>query len=355
MFIALRDLRFARGRFALLGSVIALMTFMVVMLSGLTAGLGAASVSAIAKLPVDHIAFQQPADGQKVSFTNSALAADTVTILARQPGVQAAYPIGVSTSQLLTANAAAAVTVIGADLALLPSIKSGQLPASEQVAVTAKLADDQQLRVGDTVVLAGQRLAVAAVVADTSFNHLPVAYTDISTWQRLTHSEGLTAVGLRLGNTSANSLDSVAGVKTVSRSGAFDAVGGYSSEQGSLNLMRGLLIAVSVLVVGSFFTVWTMQRAGDLAIVRAIGASRRYVLGDALGQAGIVLLAGSAAGAALAAGLGVVAAKIVPFELTGATVALPLAAMLIVGLVGAAVSVRQVTKVDPLLALGAAK
>lgn len=350
MFIAIRDLRFARGRFSLIGSVIALMTFMVVMLSGLTAGLGSASVSAVATLPVDHIAFQQPAPGQGVSFTNSTLPAGTAIRLAHEPGVTAAHPLGVSTSQLHKGNAAAAVTVIGTDSALYPTVKSGQLPEPGQFAVTSKLAGDQHLHVGDTIVVGGQNAVVAAIVGDTSFNHLPVAYTDIATWQRIAHTGAVTAVGLT--GTPASGID---GVQVVGKTAAFGAVGGYSSEQGSLNLMRGLLIAVSVLVVGSFFTVWTMQRSGDLAVVRAIGGSRGYLLRDALGQALLVLLAGGAAGAGLATALGLVAARVVPFELTGATVALPLAAMIAVGLAGAAVSIRRISKVDPLTALGAAR
>ena len=39
MFVALRDLRFARGRFVLIGSVVALITVLVGFLSGLTGGL----------------------------------------------------------------------------------------------------------------------------------------------------------------------------------------------------------------------------------------------------------------------------------------------------------------------------
>ena len=51
MYLALRDLRFAKGRFALMGGVVALITLLLVLLSGLTAGLGNQSTSAIAALP----------------------------------------------------------------------------------------------------------------------------------------------------------------------------------------------------------------------------------------------------------------------------------------------------------------
>ena len=47
MFVALRDLRFARGRFVLIGSVVALITVLVGFLSGLTGGLATQNISAV--------------------------------------------------------------------------------------------------------------------------------------------------------------------------------------------------------------------------------------------------------------------------------------------------------------------
>ncbi|MCW3816346.1 ABC transporter permease [Micromonospora sp. DR5-3] len=354
MFIAVRDLRFARGRFALLGTVIALMTLMVILLTGLTAGLGAASVSAVAELPVDAISFQRPTDGQQVSFATSSLPAEAVATVAAQPGVTAAWPLGASTTRLQADGRAATVALLGGDPALYPALREGQAPAGAEVALTADLAETQSVSVGDTVSVGGQQVTVTAIVATTSFNHLPVVYTPIDTWQRLARTEGITAVAATRDD-GVNAAADPAGLTTLSRDEAFTAVGGYASEQGSLNLMRGLLLAVSALVVGAFFTVWTMQRGTDLAVVRALGGSRGYLLRDALAQAGIVLLVGAAVGAGAAAGLGAVAARVVPFVLDTTTVAVPLAAMLAVGALGAAFSVRRVSTVDPLTALGAAR
>jgi putative ABC transport system permease protein len=190
-------------------------------------------------------------------------------------------------------------------------------------------------------------VVVSGIVTDTSFSHLPVLYTDVGTWQQIAHVDTITAVAVDPGTADTAAIDLAAGTTTVSRDAAFDAVGGFTSEQSSLNLMRWLLVGISVLVVGSFFTVWTMQRAHDLAVVRAIGGTRGYLLRDALGQAALVLLIG--------AGLGALAATVVPFILQPATVALPLLIMITVGLLGAAVAVRNVSRVDPLTALGASR
>ncbi len=120
--------------------------------------------------------------------------------------------------------------------------------------------------------------------------------------------------------------------------------------------MRGFLFAISALVVGAFFAVWTIQRSGDVAVLKALGASTAGLLKDALGQAGILLTGGTLIGTGLAAGLGALAAgSAVPFLLTPATVLVPAVVMIALGALGAALSIRRITSVDPLTALGSTR
>lgn len=150
--------------------------------------------------------------------------------------------------------------------------------------------------------------------------------------------------------------DRAAGTRTVSRDDSLSAIGSYTSENGSLQLMRGFLFAISALVIGAFFTVWTIQRSGDVAVLKALGASTATLLKDALGQAVVLLVGGTLIGTGAAAGLGaLVAGSDVPFLLTPATVLLPAAVMIALGVLGAALSIRRITSVDPLTALGSAR
>ena len=59
MFLALRELRFARGRFALMGIVIALISVLVVLLSGLSSGLVNDGVSGLKAMPATAFAFDE--------------------------------------------------------------------------------------------------------------------------------------------------------------------------------------------------------------------------------------------------------------------------------------------------------
>lgn len=243
-------------------------------------------------------------------------------------------------------------------------------------------ADDLGVRRGDSFALAGQRLRVAEVRGDAFFSHTPVVWTTLNVWRKAApptggddggatggrggdgptggrSGDGPTATVIALRTTSAAdvaAVDEKAGTTTVATADSLSAIGSYTSENGSLQLMRGFLFAISALVVGAFFTVWTIQRSGDVAVLKALGASTAGLLRDALGQAVVLLVGGTLLGTGAAAALGALAAgSSVPFLLTPATVLLPAAVMVLLGALGAALSIRRITSVDPLTALGSAR
>lgn len=116
--------------------------------------------------------------------------------------------------------------------------------------------------------------------------------------------------------------------------------------------MQAFLYGISALVIVAFLTVWTVQRTRDIAVLKALGGSSSYLLRDALCQAAVVLAGGSLLGGVAGLGIGVVAAQAAPFLVSATTTVLPVLGIVVLGLAGAALAVRSVTKVDPLTALG---
>lgn len=357
MFIAWRDLRFARGRFALVVVVVGLISALVVLLSGLTAGLGHDSTSAVTGLKADQVALAAPAAGEKVGFATSSLSRDQWRQWASMPGVRSAEPIGISTTRA-TGERAATVSVMGvparSTLAPGPGVANGTVVLSTGAA--QDLCGDVRCR---SVSLGSSTLAVAGVSGDASYSHLPLVWMSLTDWQALAGSLGndhATAVALDLdGTPDLAAANQQVGTVTMTPSAAKAAVSSYTSENGSLQLMRALLFGISALVVGAFFTVWTMQRTGDVAVLRAMGASTGYVLRDAVAQSALVLVIGVGLGAAVGAGVSLAARAAVPFVLDLQTVAVPVAVTILLGLAGAALSVVRVTRVDPLIALGGSR
>ncbi|WP_371501275.1 ABC transporter permease [Kitasatospora sp. NBC_00374] len=356
MFVALRDIRFAKGRFALMGAVVTLITTLVVFLYGLTGGLASAASSTVADLPADLVVFGAPAGAAPtVSFANSTVSAGQQAAFAAAPGVTAVHPLGIAMTRLTAADAAASVSVVGSPAALLPPLRRGAAPQDGQVAVGADLAARYHLSPGDQVRVGPSPLTVAGITEDRSYSHAPGVWTTLATWEQLSGQGRPTALALTGSPAGLAALDAAQGTATVALADALSGINGYAAEQGSLQLIQGFLFAVSALVVGAFFTVWTVQRRPDIAVLKAVGASSGYLVRDALAQAAAVLLAGALLGGAAGALGGLLASASVPFDVGPATVAVPVAAMVLLGLAGAALAVRRITSVDPLAALGASR
>ncbi|AWT47190.1 MULTISPECIES: ABC transporter permease [Streptomyces] len=362
MFVAWRDLRFAKGRFALMGTVITLITLLVGLLSGLTAGLGQQNISAITSLRADKIAFQAPGGAQGLSYANSTVTEHQWRRWSMARGVASAEPLGITTTKAGAGDTSTGVTVFGIEPGSRLTAHSDMI-SSGAVVVSVSAADDLGVRAGGFLTLAGRRVEVAAVQGDAHFSHTPVIWAGLDDWQKIAPPDGsgggrrATVIALRTtpeADTAA--IDRQLGTETVSVEDSLAAIGSYTSENGSLQLMRGFLFVISALVIGAFFTVWTIQRSGDVAVLKALGASTAGLLKDALGQAVVLLVGGIGVGTAITVAVGaLVSGGTVPFLLTPVTVLVPAAVMTLLGVLGAALSVRRITSVDPLTALGSVR
>ena len=345
MFLAVRDIRFAKGRFTLMGAVVALISLLLVMLSGLTAGLADQSTSAISALgadrsgsttapAVDAIAFGAPGSAEpKASFTESAISPGQLQRWQDTPGVRDARALGISQARVQAVSSTS--------------------PGTSNVTLFGVV------QTGDQLSLNGTELSVGAVVPDQWYSHTSVLWLALPAWRELAHLNDpgqlatVAAISYQPGAT-VDQAAADAGARTVSSSltGSFQALASYRSENGSLLLMQAFLYGITALVIVAFLTVWTIQRTRDIAVLKALGAGNGFVLRDAIGQAAIVLVSGAGIGGAVGVAGGILAAQAAPFLLTPATVLLPVLGIIVLGLAGAAVAVRRVTKINALVALG---
>ncbi|GEE01850.1 ABC transporter permease [Gordonia spumicola] len=317
MYIGWREIRDAKGRFVLITGVIALLSLMVVMLSSLAAGLGEESTSAVRALP-GGVRTQTAADGSASSFTDSRVAP--------VPGVTS---LGVATTRITVGERAAAVTAFG-------------FSDVETVAVDPVTASSLGLRIGSMAQVGAATVTVDVVADVGEYAHTPVVRMPLSVWRQATGRDAVSAL-----LTDAD----VPGTVHTAHADLPSLVPGYSSEHMSLLFIQVLLVVVSAVVVGGFFAVWTGQRVRPLAVVRAMGASRGYLLRDGLGQAAMVLAVGVVAGL-LGGGFGAwVASAAVPIAFDPTTTAALVAGIVVLGLAGAGLALRSLVAVDPLIAL----
>lgn len=345
MFVALRDLRAARGRFLLITLVVTMVALLVSFLSGLTAGLAHQNISALERLAGGSVVFADT--GADPSFDSSALTSEQVERWQRAGG--SVDPVGISRSQAVREGSAPAqVAIFGVDgKAFGNEVATG--PGT--VVLSQAAAEDLSAGAGDRVSIGGGIFTVAAVGDDDWYAHTPVVWTTLSDWQQLDPRGGAATILVASGVPDTGAVNSAAHTRTTSVDGALQAIGSYRAENGSLTLMTVMLFVISALVIGAFFTVWTIQRTADIATLKALGATTTALVRDALGQALIVLLFGVGVGVGVTALAGAFIGGTVPFVLSAATTVVPALALIGLGLLGAVFALRFLATTDPLTAL----
>ncbi|MGA4690927.1 ABC transporter permease [Rhodococcus sp. AB351] len=373
MFLALRELWFARTRFLLMGAVVALISILMVILSGLSSGLVVDGVSALQRTPVQAFAF---AEGTKTdsAFSRSVVTEDQADAWRARPDVARAELFG---NTIVNAKTDSGVPV---DLTLFgirpgsflePSVAEGTPIGGDTDVVLSDSARDTGVELGDTIVIdrLGTRLTVVGFTSDKrTFGHVDVAYLPLNTWQEIhagvrlgeqvppsAYTEAsvvaIEGLGGTLPDLAAGDTEAGTAAKTLEES--FDASPGYSAEMMTMSMIIAFLYAISALVVGAFFTIWTVQRSREIAVLRAMGASTGFLLRDSLLQAVIVLVGSVAVGVLIGLGLGSgLEGSGMPFVLETGPIVQGAVLLVVLGLVGAALAVTRIVRVDPLAALG---
>ncbi|OBA55504.1 ABC transporter permease [Corynebacterium sp. EPI-003-04-2554_SCH2473622] len=392
MFLALRDIVSARGRFSLISFVVGLITVLLVMLTGLTGGLAKHNTSALQALAPERYVFtsEEPSFQESQVTTSDVqewqelVDADSkvIPLGTAQTRLEAGSAVGVAVLGLPAGTKVPAPVVSGAGAAgseiagataadaaaEADSVASQEAVVAEDgIVVSHEIVAESGVQPGETVEIGGVEQPVSAVVEDKHYSHQPVVWASTQVWQQISRAHD-DVVGIVLAvdtrDRQAGALsdtewsdeewqdaenqtgDSVATVED-----SFSGLAAYQSEQASLQLIQVLLYAISALVTVAFLSVWTIQRSCDLAVLRALGASPGYVWKDALGQAAVVVGIGVVLGAGVGWAAGVWAGNSVPFDLQWATIVVPAAGIWVLGMCGALVATRRVKKIDPASAL----
>lgn len=312
MFQALKELKAAPGRTAMITVTVTLIAVLVTFLSSLTSGLGYQSVSALKQLAGDR----------------NLVLADTGT-----PTLAA--------SQLTPAQAKQAENE-GGELFYSFRTRVGDDPVMvmSDAAVAPGTAlthlDAQNIQAGNT------QLTVQRNDTELFSDHQPVVLVNPADAAKAAQPNGAWLAG---------GAAPIEHTQVLSGSERWKASASYAGEQMSLTMMVVMLYAISALVLGAFFMVWTMQRLRGVAISSALGASGKVLAADAIGQALLVMLTGIIVGTLITVAAATAAGGAMPVVISAGTTLRPGLILLAAGLAGAALSLRPVFKVSPRTAL----
>jgi putative ABC transport system permease protein len=360
--------------------VIALITTLVLFIDGLAQGLGAGNIEYLQKLNSDLIVFQENVD---LSTSASQISRSELNAIKRVDGVKDAALVGFSLTSLVFENGREPldISLIGVE----PG-RPGEPPAlvgqslrgsrSNEAVIDRNVALRTGLNVDDLITVKSIQetkeefytLKVVGISDGRQYFIRPSIFVPYLTWDRIkpkAFADGsnpselilnVAAVQLdqpqNLDDMAARLQNQVGKVEAVDLKTAYEATPGYSAQQSTLNTIRIFTLLIGVLVIGGFFQIQTLQKVGQIGMLKAIGASTRTIAVAFVVQIIYITLLGVGIGSLGTLALSLGFPVTVPIRFTAETVGVAVLSLVIIGPLGGLVSLLYLLRIEPLTALG---
>lgn len=371
MFLAIKELKHAKWRFTMIGMILVLISWLVFILSGLGNGLSSLSAATFQNMDVEYVVFEE---GSRHSMSRSVISEKRIEDLVAHDQVEDAAAMGSHVAVVLKEgmnedSEKIDVSILGIepDSFLEPTVIEGN-PLTDgadfQVIVNSTLKELHGIELGDTLEIEGttEILEVIGFVEGESFNHLPSVFLALDSWRSIHFSAPGSDMGIELPvNAIMLQGDSIEkdmfestseGIELATKKEAINGIPGYTAENGTIMMMLGFLLVISAFVIGVFFYVLTLQKSNQFGVMKAIGASNGFLTKAIVSQISLLAFISISVGIILTYGTALIFPAEMPFALDPMLVFSYALILLIVSVLSSLVSVRKITKIDPLQAIG---
>lgn len=370
MFLALKELKHGKLRFMMIGFIIVLISWLVFILSGLGNGLSSLSAATLKNMDTDYVVYEK---GAKFSFSKSLLSASMQSDLEQQANVQAVAPFGSAVGSILKHDSTASedkvdIAIIGIEPGTFiePAVIEGsQLNTNNALQVVANdTLKKEGFQIGDILSLDGsnEKLEIVGFTTKQTFNHLPAIYTTLDKWRAYSFAAPESNKGIadpvnafilqgseidsELLNQNFNMIE------TATKKQAINGMPGYTAENGTIMMMLVFLLVISAFVIAVFFYVLTMQKTHQFGVMKAIGSSSSFIAKAIVSQVFTLSFISIIAGIGLTYVTAAILPEGMPFALEPSLVVIYGIILLVISILSSLLSVRKITKIDPLTAIG---
>lgn len=365
MRLALRELVRRPWRFAVAGTALLVLTMLLLFLGGLLDGLYLGSTGLLRSQSADLVTFSSDS---RSSLVRSRIDPDVRAEVERTDGVESVAGLGVALVGAEVPDEAelADVAVVGYEQ------PTGDIPAPPPAgeAYADRSLERQGVALGDRLGLGLARYPVTVTgwVEDANFLLQGGLWVEPATWREVlgaSRPDSVLPDGTfqALVVTTAPGADPAAvaeaidaatadATETLTRDDAVLALPGIREQNSTFASIIGVTLFVAGLVIALFFALLTLERIGLYAVLKAIGGSTTQIFAGVVTQALVVAAVSFLVGAVAVYGLSPVLADALPFQLVPSRTATTFVLLLVTAVVGSAISLRRVVKVDPAAAIG---
>ena len=355
MFLAFKELKHSKTKFALIITVVALISYLVFFLTSLANGLASSYTNAVEQWNSDQIVLTVDAnDNMMMSYMEQADYDAVETIGSKTKlGLFPAVINNPLAENILESRVDVYFFGINNDSFIKPSELKDLTLTGNQVIVDEELKNEGY-EIGDLFGVTGSTLQyeIIGYSSKTTYQTAPVVFMSLDTWQ-----------AYRYGSTNTPDLFSGIVVKGETNNLPSNLIGyatedyiatlpGYTAQVLTFSVMIVFLIIITAFVLGIFIYVLTIQKTSMFGVMKAQGISNGYISASVIVQTFLLVAFGIFIGLVLTALTGIFLSDVIPFTVNIMFYLVITAAFFLFAFFGGLFSVSAVLKIDPLKAIG---
>lgn len=353
MFLALKEMRTAKLRYSLIIGIMILIAYVVFMLSGLASGLAIEFRKGVEDWQAKEIILSEEANKTLVA---SQLTRNDLDSIENEDKA----PIGLFSSSIKGTDQS--VIAFGTDSAafIIPEIIEGNVFSEKNQIIISQNLADEGYQIGDTLHVGKYEdaLTIVGIFPESYYTVSPIIYSDLDTWTEMKFGDQpfaedgdkpLNAIAL---NSSVTFTDNADAYDTLSTNELIQNIPGYSAQSLTLNAMIYFLFVVATAIIGIFMYVITLQKTTIFGVMKAQGIKNFFIARSLIAQAFIVGVFGVGIAMILAILTSLILPGAMPFTIIWTQWSLYSAILVLVAILGGVFSIRTVSKVDPITAIG---
>lgn len=362
MFLAWKEIKHEKTRFILIVAVIALVSYLTYFLVALSYGLATSYTNAISKWDADGIVI--PQDANNTIGRSRMLAKDVDSVISKEKatlGLAAIVVQDISADK----NKHVDASVFGVDLKsfLMPKTTEGREINKSGEAIADSSLKDAGYKIGDNIQISDIKMPIQIVgfTDNATYQTVPVVYMTTDDWRELlaesmdgiiTGEPYVSAVIVKNDKTLNGILSDDSNLSIQSIQDFYYSLPGYQAQVLTFGLMIGFLIFIASFVLGIFIYILTLQKKSIFGVLKAQGIPSSMIGISVIYQTLILAGIGLSIGLILTLLSGWGLSGKVPFVVQPMFFIVISLLFVFFSNLGALFSVRAVTKIDPIEAIG---
>ncbi|MBP2097733.1 ABC transporter permease [Enterococcus rivorum] len=360
MFLGINEIKYSKGRYVLVISVMVLIAWLIFILSGLANGLAQGNRIAVDQWKADKIVLADDANSNLNASVVEEKVKETITGGTAEPIGQLSLAIGEAKDKNKSTDLTN-VSLFGIDEAgfLMPKVIEGKAFTDKNQVIGSIALKNQGFKIGDKITAGkyDEELEIVGWTEKSSFNIVPVLYTSIDTWRSIKYGENPAMQNVVNGyvvrakdNKTVKTSDGNS--KVIAIPDFIEKLPGYSAQNLTLDGMIYFLIVIAAFIIGIFIFVMTLQKTAMFGVLKVQGVPTSYLAKSVLLQTLVLALIGVGIGLALTAITVAFLPESMPYATNYNRMGIFSILLIVSAIVGGAFSIRTIAKIDPLIAIG---